>query len=266
MENLEHKYNKLNRLLRKLSSLIVAFSGGIDSTLLLKVAYDILGDHVLAVTADSPSVPRKELEEAKKIARKIGAKHLIIQTEETQNENYLKNPANRCYFCKVELYSKLLETAKREKISYIANGTNKDDLADYRPGLQAAQEYQVISPLQEASLTKNDIRILARKLDLEIWDKPASPCLSSRIPYGSQVTLKKLTMIEEAEDFLKNLDIKELRVRHFEQKAMIETNKHDFDIVQKNFQFIKTKFNKIGFKEIELMEFKSGSLNSLLKL
>lgn len=266
MENLENKYNKLNRLLRKLSSLIVAFSGGIDSTLLLKVAYDILGDHVLAVTADSPSVPRKELEEAKKIARKIGAKHLIIQTEETQNENYLKNPANRCYFCKSELYSKLLETAKSEKISYIANGTNKDDLADYRPGLQAAQEYQVISPLQEASLTKNDIRILARKLDLEIWDKPASPCLSSRIPYGSQVTLKKLTMIEEAEDFLRNLDIKELRVRHFEQKAMIETNKQDFDIVQKNFQFIKTKFNKIGFKEIELMEFKSGSLNSLLKL
>lgn len=266
MENLEHKFKKLNNRLKKLNSLIVAFSGGIDSTLLLKVAYDVLGDQVLAVTADSPSVPRKELEEAKRIAERIGAKHLIIKTEETQNENYFKNPANRCYFCKSELYSKLLETAKREKINYIANGTNLDDLGDYRPGLQAAQEYQVISPLKEANFTKNDIRTLAKKLDLEIWEKPASPCLSSRIPYGSEVTFKKLAMVEEAEDFLKSLDIKELRVRHFGQKAIIETNKQDFYVIQRNFQLIKTKFNKIGFEKIELMEFKSGSLNSLLNL
>lgn len=245
---------------------MVAFSGGIDSALLLRVAHEVLRDKVLAVTADSPSVPRREIEEAKRIAKNIGARHLIIQTEETKNENYIKNPANRCYFCKSELYSKLLEIAKREKIHYIANGTNFDDLGDYRPGLQAAREYQIISPLKEANLTKNDIRALAKQLKLRIWDKPASPCLSSRIPYGSKVTRKKLVMIEEAEAFIKSLNIKELRVRHFGKKARIETNKRDFEIINQNFQLITNKFKTIGFNEIELIEFKSGSLNSLLKV
>lgn len=264
MENLENKYKKLRSLLEQLESLIVAFSGGIDSTLLLKVAYDVLGGRVLAVTADSPSVPRRELDEAKRIAYKIGARHLIIKTEETKNQNYIKNPTNRCYFCKSELYSKLSEIAKREKIPYIADGTNLDDLGDYRPGLQAAQEYQVISPLKEAKLTKKEIRALAKKMNLEIWDKPASPCLSSRIPHGNEVTPKKLAMIESAEDFLRNLDIQELRVRHFGKRARIETNQGDFDIIQKNFHLIKSRFKEIGFEEIELTEFKSGSLNSML--
>lgn len=265
MEDLELKYTKLKRSLKELDSLIVAFSGGIDSTLLLKVAYEVLGDRVLAVTADSPSLPRKELEEAKRIAKNIGARHLIVRTEEMKEQNYVKNPSNRCYFCKSELYLKLVEVVKREGIKYVANGTNLDDLGDYRPGLQAAQEYQVISPLKDANLTKSDIRAWAKKLDLEIWDKPANPCLSSRIPYGSEVTLEKLAMIEESEDFLKSLNIKELRVRHFGEKARIEANKGDFEIIRRNFHSIIKKFNTIGFHEIEVMEFKSGSLNSLLK-
>ncbi|MFQ5753314.1 MAG: ATP-dependent sacrificial sulfur transferase LarE [bacterium] len=263
MDSIELKYQKLKRQFKKLNSLIVAYSGGIDSALLLKVAYEVLGEHVLAVTADSPSVPRGELEEAKRIAKIIGVRHVIIKTSEMQVENYVQNSTNRCYFCKSELYSKLIEIARRENISYIANGTNLDDLGDYRPGLQAAQEFQVISPLKEANLTKEDIRALAKQLHLEIWDKPATPCLSSRIPYGNEVTTKKLAMIEAAEDFLKSLNIRELRVRHFGHRARIETHPEDFEIIQKNFQSISARFNRIGFHEIELQEFKSGALNNL---
>ncbi|HSE83568.1 MAG TPA: ATP-dependent sacrificial sulfur transferase LarE [Thermodesulfobacteriota bacterium] len=266
MENLGQKYKKLRVLLKEQGPLIVAFSGGVDSALLLKVAYDVLGDRVLAVTADTPSLPRKELEEAKRIAKIIGVRHLIISTEETRNENYLKNPANRCYFCKSELYSRLLKVANEENIRSVANGTNLDDLRDYRPGLQAAQEYKIISPLRDAGLTKTDIRALAQKLNLAVWDKPANPCLSSRIPYGSEVTLKKLSMIEEAEDFIKGLDIKEIRVRHFGKKARIEVNKSDFETISKNFSRIVDRFKTIGFDNIELKEFRSGSLNSALNL
>jgi uncharacterized protein len=266
MEELEYKYKKLKSIIRKLRTLIVAFSGGIDSALLLKVANDTLEGQVLAVTADSPSIPRRELEQAKRIAKNLGARHLIIQTDETRNGNYMINPFNRCYFCKSELYSKLLEIAMREKIIYIANGTNLDDLEDYRPGLQAAQEYQIISPLKDANLTKNDIRALAKRSNLEIWDKPASPCLSSRIPYGQEITLQKLAIIEEAEDFLKDMGIEELRVRHFGKKARIEVNKKNLNTINEFFPFIDNKFKTIGFDEIELKEFKSGSLNTFSKL
>ncbi len=266
MDTLENKHRNLRSRLQELNSLLVAFSGGIDSALLLKVAYDVLGEKVLAVTADSPSVARKELEEAKRIAREIGVRHTIIQTHEMSVNDYVRNPSNRCYYCKSELYSKLVEVAKRENIKYIASGANLDDLGDYRPGLQAAQEYQVVNPLQDADMTKEDIRLLAKKFGLEIWDKPASPCLSSRIPYHSEVTPEKLAMVEEAEDFLRSLNIKELRVRHFGPKARIETHSEDFDIINQNIQPITDRFNAIGFSEIELVEFKSGALNALLQL
>lgn len=266
MEELEYKYENLKSIIRKLGTLMVAFSGGIDSALLLKVANDSLQDRVLAVTADSPSIPRRELEQAKRFVKKIGARHLIIQTYETKDRNYMTNPFNRCYFCKSELYSKLLDVAMSKKIQFIANGTNLDDLQDYRPGLQAAQEYHIVSPLKDASLNKRDIRALAKRLNLEIWDKPASPCLSSRVPYGQKITLRKLDMIEKAENYLKDLGMKELRVRHFGSKAGIEVNKGSLETIQKHFPSIYNKFTEIGFEEIEIRELRSGSLNVFLSL
>lgn len=265
MDELEQKYVALKSIIESCGSLIVAYSGGVDSAIVLKVAADILGPKALAVTADSPSVPRREIAEAKRIAQSIGARHEIIQTEELQNPNYAANPANRCYFCKTELYSKLSVIAKGESIRFVANGTNLDDLGDYRPGLQAALEYRVISPLKEAGFTKADVRELAQQLHLEIWDKPASPCLSSRIPYGSEVTPEKLAMIEAAEDYLRSFSIRELRVRHFGSKARIETSQRDSRVVRQNFTLIEEKFKQLGFEEIELAEFRSGALNEILR-
>lgn len=260
-----NKYKNLKKIIKEYSSVIVAFSGGVDSSLVLKVAYDILEENAIGVTADSPSVPRREIEIAKRIAQQIGTPHHIIKTEETKNENYLRNPTNRCYFCKSELYVKIRDFAMQRKIKNILNGTNFDDLGDYRPGLKAADEYGIKSPLAEACITKNEVRELAKELGLEIWDKPASPCLASRVPYGNEINLQKLKMIEDAENYLKdNFGILELRVRHFGDVARIEINKNDFFIINQNFDAIKNGFNKIGFSEIELMEFKSGNLNIML--
>lgn len=258
---LKQKYGELKNSIKKLDSAIIAFSGGIDSTLVLKIAYDVLSDKAIAVTADSPSLPRRELEGTKKIAGKIGAKHLIINTEETKNESYLKNPSNRCYYCKSDLYSRLKTVAKQLGIKNILNGTNFDDLNDYRPGLKAADENSINSPLKDAKFTKNDVRELAKNLSIDIWDKPSSPCLSSRVPYGHEITLKKLSMIEEAENFLKGFGIKELRVRHFSNLARIEVNENDKPIINDNFNSIQKRFNEIGFNQILISNFKSGSLN-----
>ena len=263
-KKLKQKYLELKKSILKLGNAIVAFSGGIDSTLVLKIAYDVLGNKVIAVTADSPSLPRRELEETKKIAQQIGAKHLVINTEETNNENYLKNPNNRCYHCKSELYTKLKNASQKLKIKNILNGTNFDDLNDYRPGLKAADENNVISPLKDAGITKKEVRELGKHLSLEIWDKPSSPCLSSRVPYGQEVTLKKLSMIEEAEAFLKDFAIRELRVRHFGSTAKIEVNENDKSIINDNFDLIQKRFNKIGFNEIIISNFNSGNLNLVI--
>mgnify|MGYP001561888360 CR=1 FL=1 len=262
--NLIQKYEVLKNEIKKLGSAIVAFSGGVDSVLVLKAAYDVLGNKVIAVTADSPSLPRRELEEAKKIAEEIGAKHIIINTEETENEDYLKNPANRCYYCKAELYTKLKILSKKLGISNILNGTNLDDMSDYRPGLKAAGEHKVISPLKDAKLTKDDVREIAKHLNLKSWDKPSSPCLSSRVPYGQEITLKKLKMIEEAENFLKDLGIMELRVRHFGNKARIEVKEEDKNMLNVNLELINKKFNELGFNEILISNFKSGNLNLVI--
>ena len=265
-KQLNQKYWELKIIIKKLDNAILAFSGGVDSALVLKVAHDILGDNVIAVTADSPSLPRRELEETKKISKQIGAKHLIINTEETKNENYLKNPSNRCYYCKSELYSKLMEISAKTGIKNILNGTNYDDLSDYRPGLIAADENNVISPLKEAKLTKKDVRELAKHFGLEIWDKPSSPCLSSRVPYGNEITMKKLAMIEEAENFLKDFGIRELRVRHFGNLARIDVNETDKSTINNNLQLIEKRFNQIGFNEIAIASFKSGNLNLVLNV
>ncbi|HLC60262.1 MAG TPA: ATP-dependent sacrificial sulfur transferase LarE [Candidatus Nanoarchaeia archaeon] len=264
-EQLIQKCENLKNEIKKLDSAIVAFSGGVDSVLVLKVAYNVLGNNVIAVTADSPSLPRRELEETKKIAEEMGARHLIINSNETENREYLKNPSNRCYYCKTELYTKLKQLSIRLGIKNILNGTNLDDLRDYRPGLKAAEEHEIISPLKGAKFTKNDVRELAKHLNLRWWDKPSSPCLSSRVPYGQEITLNKLKMIEEAEDFLKNFGINELRVRHFGKTARIEVNEHDKYLVNKHLEIINKKFNEIGFNEIEVSNFKSGNLNILIQ-
>ncbi len=261
------KYSELKKRIHEMHSVIVAFSGGVDSALVLKVAYDVLGDNAIAVTADSPAVPRREIATAKKIARQIGASHFIIKTGETKNKNYLQNPANRCYFCKSELYTKIRDFAVQKNIKNILNGTNFDDLGDYRPGLTAAAEYKIIAPLADVKITKHEVRELAKQLGLEIWDKPASPCLASRVPYGNEITLKKLKMIEDAENYLKDeFGVKELRVRHFGNTARVELNKEDFFIFEENFERIKNEFREIGFSGIELAEFKSGNLNRMLKI
>lgn len=265
-KQLKQKYEELKKSIKKLDNAIVAFSGGVDGALVLKIAYDVLGDKAIAVTADSPSLPRRELEETKKIAKLIGARHLVINTKETQNQNYLENPANRCYYCKSELYSKLKIISDKLKIKNILNGTNFDDLSDYRPGLKAADEFNIISPLKGAKLTKNDVRELAKFLNIPLWDKPSSPCLSSRVPYGQEITLRKLKMIEEAENFLKDFGIKELRVRHFGTTARIEVKEENKNIIDSNFDLINKKFNEIGFHEIEISNFKSGNLNLMLNV
>ena len=265
-DELKQKYDLLKNIIKKLDSAAVAFSGGVDSSLALKAAYEILGDKIIAITADSPSIPRRELEETKRIAEQIGAKHVIINTNEAENENYLKNPSNRCYYCKSELYTKLKKISAELGIKNIINGTNFDDLSDYRPGLKAADEHNVISPLKEAGLTKNDVRQLAKHFGLDVWDKPSSPCMSSRVPYGEEITLKKLAMIEEAENYLKdNFLIKELRVRHLGNAARIEVNESVKKIINENFFSIKQKFRQIGFGEISISNFKSGNLNLIIK-
>jgi uncharacterized protein len=261
---LDAKLESARETLRSLESVVVAYSGGIDSARVLKLATDELGENALGVTADSPSVPRKELAEAKRLAADMGARHHVINTEEFKDENYTSNPGNRCYFCKTELYGRLRELARERSIAHIANGTNVDDLGDHRPGLVAADEAQIISPLRDAGLTKAEVREVAKQLGMEVWDKPASPCLSSRVPYGSVVTLQKLSSIENAESFIDELGIRERRVRHFGQKARIEVNHADLPTMKAAIPRIKEKFHALGFTEIEVTEFRSGNLNAAL--
>jgi uncharacterized protein len=260
---LQKKHMILTKGMERLGSVLVAFSGGIDSTLAARVAYDVLGDKALAVTADSPSLPRHELTETKRLAEDIGIRHLVVNTEEIQDPNYVKNDTNRCYFCKDELYRKLRPLAREHGIAYIINGTNLDDLSDHRPGLVAADEHRVESPLKEAQLTKADIRGIAKMIGLRIWDKPSSPCLSSRIPYGRPVTPEKLRCVEQAEAFLRQYNIRELRVRHFDDRARIEVNECDREVIEHHADAVAKFFKDLGFLEYSVSPFKSGSLNIL---
>jgi pyridinium-3,5-biscarboxylic acid mononucleotide sulfurtransferase len=258
------KLEALKKEIARYENLIIAYSGGLDSACLLKVAHMVLGDKVLAVISDSPSIPRSELNDAIKFARDTGARLRVINTTEVDKDDYAQNPVNRCYFCKTELYIDVGKVAAEEGIKYIANGTNVDDLGDYRPGLKAADEHRVVSPLRDARLTKEDIRMVARLLGLEVWDKPASPCLASRIPYGNPVTREKLAQVEEAEEFVKALGARELRVRHFGFKAILEVNPKYMGIVEANLPEIEAKFSRLGFLVTEVREFQSGSLNKLI--
>lgn len=262
---LQQKYKQLNSLFREMESVAVAYSGGVDSALVLAVAHSVLQEKTLAVTGNSASLAQRELTTATEFAKALGVAHCVIDTEEVASPGYAANPVNRCYYCKSELYSKLRAAADQRNLKTIVNGTNVDDLGDHRPGLESAREANVRSPLCEAGFTKQDVRDLARQLKLPVWDKPATPCLSSRIPYKQAVTPEKLKMIEQAEDFLIALGFTQLRVRHYGESARIELPSEDLPRFYKDnlFEPVRTRFLEIGFKQVTVDPegFRSGRLN-----
>ena len=262
---LQEKHEKLQSLFREMGSVAVAYSGGVDSALVLSVAHSVLNGKTLAVTGNSASLAQRERTAAAEFAAALGVEHRVVDTEEIASPDYVANPVNRCYYCKSELYSKLRTIADQRHLKYIVNGTNVDDLGDYRPGLESAREANVRSPLCEAGFTKRDVRDLARQLGLSVWDKPAMPCLSSRIPYEQAVTPKKLAMIEQAEDFLIALGFQQLRVRHYGESARIELLKADLPRFYKEnlFEPVHERLLEIGFKQVTVDPegFCSGRLN-----
>ena len=266
---LEEKYKKLENILRDLGSVAIGFSGGVDSSLLVAVAAKVLENKAVAITVLSPFCPKLEGKEAETLAKNVGIKHILLQLNPLEDERVAKNPPDRCYYCKYGIFSKLQETAAKEGISYVVDGSNSDDNNDYRPGMKAIKELGIKSPLQEAGLTKADIRALSKKLNLPTWNKESAACLASRIPYGEQITKEKLGRVEAAEEYLTKFKFTHLRVRSHGDIARIEVGQEDFSLLgtQEVRNEINDALKKLGFSyvSLDLAGYRVGSLNEVLR-
>jgi uncharacterized protein len=267
-KQLQEKYHHLQRIIGEAGSAAVAFSGGVDSTFLFKVCVDLLGDKALAVTARSETYPVRELEEAKKLALLMGGRHMVIVSEELDVPGFSDNPPDRCFLCKSELFSKVIEIAKEHDLQWVFDASNADDVGDFRPGRRAAHELGIRSPLLEAGLTKDDIRALSRMLKLPTWDKPAFACLSSRFPYRTRITRPALRQVEQAETMLWNLGMRQFRVRHHDSIARIELGEEEMHTFWKDDlrQSIISQFKSLGYKYVtlDLEGYRAGSMNEAL--
>ena len=265
---LADKFDVLCESLGKTGSIAIAYSGGVDSTLLLKVAHDVLGDEVLAVTGKSPSIPNREIEEAREFCRQEGIRHSVIETHEFEIEGFDHNPPDRCYHCKRELFTCIRKEAKKHDIWVIAEGSNLDDDGDYRPGFRAVREMDVISPLRGAGLTKDDVRSLAKFLGLSVWNKPAYACLNTRFAYGDLISSEKLRQVDAAEEFLTGMGFASVRVRMKDDAARIEVPEADIPrlVEPNNRAEIVEKLKSLGFAYVsaDLQGYRTGSMNETL--
>jgi uncharacterized protein len=265
MDSLQSKLDRLRTIFAAMDSVMVAFSGGVDSSFVLKVAQETAGSRVLALTTTSPTMPDEDLVSAREIAGLIGARHLIIGSNELEIPGYAENPLNRCYLCKHNLFTVCEEKAQELGIGQIVDGLNLDDLRDYRPGMQAASEKKVRHPLVESELSKSEIRELSRMMGLPTWDRPASPCLSSRFPYGTQITLERLEQVSGGEKLLKSLGFRIVRVRYHGEVARLEVGRDEMArlLDPQIGEVLSREFRKLGFRfvTLDLGGFRSGSLN-----
>ena len=263
---MQQKHHQLEAILSDMGSVAVALSGGVDSGLVAKVAHDCLGEAAIAVTAVSPSLAAEERDAVALLVERIGIRHMFLDSYETEDPRYQANAPDRCYFCKTNVYDVLTGYAEGEGFRVLVDGTNADDVGDHRPGRRAAREQGVRSPLQEAAITKAEVRAMARELALPIWDKPAAACLASRIPYGARVTDAKLSQVERAEAVLRELGIRQLRVRHHDKVARLEVEPDAIATVLKHRGEITEQLKRVGFVYVtlDLDGFRSGSMNEVL--